>query len=379
MKKNILFVANWDSNVGYAWWLMENFWSTIANKFSAKGHQCFLIYPTISTIPDTIQSSPITIIQHDYDDDSRSGQKSLQSIIKQNNIAYIYLTDKPGTSIKYLLQKFWGIKKIIIHDHTPGERPKLSRFKRLYTNLQKSLPLINADYFIAVTPFVKNRMIYSSGIPKKRCFVAKNGIKPIGRNPEYQYYCHDKFNIPRDATIIITTGRATYYKRINIIIEGFATVLRENSIKNLYCIYCGDGPHINEFKHQVKKEKITEHFLFAGLRNDVAKLLQSCHIGIQASQGEVGYSLSILEYMSAGLATLTPNNPSTNQSITDKSDGLHFEADNAQSLAYNLLILINNKDYREQLGKNAASTINKHFHIDTTNKNLLSIFSSIVN
>lgn len=378
MKKNILLVANWDSNVGYAWWLMENFWSIIAHKFSSQGIKSILIYPSISVIPDIIKNSPIEIIKHDYDDSSHANVKRLESIINEHNIGHIYLSDKPETCFRYLRLKLWNINTIIVHDHTPGDRPKLTGLKLLVKKLIKRLPLINADCFIAVTPFVKERMIFSSGIPENKCFIAKNGINHIGRDTKNRYYCHDAFNIPHNSTLIISTGRANYYKRIDFLIDCFAMLLQKNNINNLYFVFCGEGPHLQDFKESAINHGITDKFIFAGKRNDVNLLLQSCDIGIQASKGEVGYSLSILEYMSAGLATLVADKPSVCQSIIDGVDGLHYEHNNISSACEKLSSVINNQELREKLGANAIESVKVNYTFKQTNKQLLDILDKFI-
>ncbi|MBI1425217.1 MAG: glycosyltransferase [Gammaproteobacteria bacterium] len=376
MNKNILLVANWDSNVGYAWWLMENFWATIAREFSKSNHQSILIYPSISKIPKTIQDSPIEILEHNFDQKNFRSLLRLISIIRSKKIAYLYLSDKPETSFFYIFLRLFGIKKIIIHDHTPGERPTVTGIKKSLKKLYKRLPFINADAFIAVTDYIKQRMLNSSCLPSYKCFVAKNGINPIGRNPEYRYYAHDQFNLPHDAVLLITTGRANHYKRIDFMIEAFAEALRNNDAsQHLYFIYCGDGPHLIDFKALVKRQGLEKEFIFAGNRTDVRQLLQSCDIGIQASKGEVGYSLSILEYMSAGLATLVPDNPSVCQAITNNENGMIFSQLDTFSLAEKLSTLISDSKLRKNLGSKANETVQNYFNLSNTNIDLINIIS----
>ena len=65
---NILLVANWESNVGYAWWLMENFWTTIAKHFDDRS--CFLIYPKITVLPESISTTSIKTSELNFSDHS---------------------------------------------------------------------------------------------------------------------------------------------------------------------------------------------------------------------------------------------------------------------------------------------------------------------
>ena len=378
-KKNILLVANWDSDVGYAWWLMENFWCTIAQEYSNKGYACFLIYPSISIIPKTILESPIQIIQHDYEDQTKANLNLLKKIIHEQNIGYVYLSDKPEISLVYLKLKCWGVKKIAIHDHTPGDRETVSGLKYIAKKCLKILPLITADLYIAVTEFVRDRMINSGCLPTNKCCVAKNGIQPIKLAQNMEYYCHDEFGLAHDSTIIISTGRACYYKQVDFLILSFAKLCNDHRKDNVFFIFCGDGSELEEFKYLAIANNVQDKFIFAGQRNDISKLLQSCDIGIQSSKGEVGYSLSILEYMSAGLATLVPSRPSTCQSIIDNKSGLIFKYDSIESAVEKLLLVVNNEKLRSALGENARKSVENNFNLDNTNKSLLECLSRIIN
>ena len=73
-------------------------------------------------------------------------------------------------------------------------------------------------------------------------------------------------------------------------------------------------------------------------------LLSSCDIGIQGSKGEVGYSLSILEFMSAGLATLVPDRPSTTLATAHMVTGLVYRPEDVPSAASHIERLIDDTE-----------------------------------
>jgi hypothetical protein len=97
--KNILLVANWDSDVGYAWWLMENFWVTISDHFGKQGKISYLIYPKISKIPESIASSRIEVSECSFQDHSIANLRIIRRFIQSHNISYLYLTDSPSYSL----------------------------------------------------------------------------------------------------------------------------------------------------------------------------------------------------------------------------------------------------------------------------------------
>jgi len=89
-KNNILLVASWKSNVGYAWWLMGNFWVTIANHFSNEGINSYLIYPKITVIPGSIASSGIKTSELDFLNHSFNNLIKMHSFIRKHSIRYIF-------------------------------------------------------------------------------------------------------------------------------------------------------------------------------------------------------------------------------------------------------------------------------------------------
>lgn len=369
-KGNILLVANYESDVGYAWWLMENFWVEIARHFDALGRTCFLIYPKIKTIPRRIEESGIGVLQHDFSDRSVAALMRLQKLIVSNNISAMYLTDQPYHSWRYPLLRLFGIRRIVIHDHTPGERPPIQGLRRLLKQLLYSVPGLLGDHFVGVSRFVHNRMIANGCLPRERCSYVLNGIELINRDPTLRHYAHDEFKIPHGATVVIATGRATYYKGIDFLIRCAARVVKEGRRDDVYFIHCGSGPDLERFRAQARELGVDDRFIFAGQRNDVRKILQSCDIGIQASKGEA-FSLSILEYLSAGMATIVPDNCGNGEAVEHGVNGILYRTGDLDDAATKLVTLIDDPMLRQRLGRAGTESVTSRFHIQRANQELV--------
>ncbi len=375
-KENILLVANWESDIGYAWWLMENFWVTIAEHFKKQGRDSYLVYPKITVIPDLISTSTIKPIELDFKNRSLENLIRIHHLIKRHYIKYIYLTDARTYSIFYLLLKLWGVKVIAIHDHTPGDRSPPYKLKKIIkTALQRS-PLITADHFIAVTEFVYKRFIDVYCIPQYKCSYTSNGIVPVTIDNIDESYPYDLFNIPRNRAIVVTTGRASYYKGIDFFIECANKLINIDGLNKLHFLYCGSGPDLTDFKLLVEKYNLNSYFTFAGNRKDIRKILPSCYIGFHAATGEVGYSLSILEYMSAGLLTIVPNKPSTSLTISSSENGFLYEFRNLISATNTIKLALNHKD-SGPIRQNATKLVRKKYNIKQTNRGLIQILERV--
>lgn len=374
---NILLVASWESNVGYAWWLMENFWTTIDRHFKNQDKNCFLIYPKITELPQSITSSQIEASECNINDRSIANLFKLYNLIKNNSIKYIYLSDHPSYSFFYILLKIWGIKKIVVHDHSPGERTIPSHWVKTIKSFIQRIPYFTADHFIAVTDFVYRRHLEVNCIPEEKCSVASNGIQPFDLTNADLHYAQKQFNIHAECHIVVTTGRATYYKGIDFYIRCADELINNQKIETLHFIFCGDGPDMNDFQSLAKSLAVDKYFTFAGKRQDIQDILPSCHVGFHAATGEVGYSLSILEYMSSGLVTIVPDNPSTSLSINNMKNGITYKHKDIQSATNAIKYALLDGPEVETIKQNAIQSVHDKYNIKFTNKRLIEILDTI--
>lgn len=373
---NIMLVANWESGVGYAWWLMENFWVCIDEHFSSKGATSYLAYPSITTLPEAIESSSIVTLELDFQNRSLHNLLRMRRTLKQHDIRYMYFSDVAGFGWFNLWLRFCGVSKIVVHDHTPGTRTRPSALKALYKSARNLLPWYNCDHLIATTEFVKQRIHNTSRTPLTRISVAPNGIVPIDLATADRAYCRQQFGIADDRKLIITTGRANAYKGIDFFIRCAHHLVHERGHKDLHFLFCGDGPDLQAFRKLSSELDIDDCFTFAGNRQDVRQLLPGCDIAMHCAQGEVGYSLSILEYMSAGLPTLVPDRESTRQATTHDVTGLLYQPGDIEA-ASDAIERCLDDDTARRLGERAAASVRDEFNLTRTNEHLVAALDKV--
>lgn len=367
MRKSILCVANWDSNVGYAWWLMESFWLVIDHKYGDE-YKVVLAYPSISLLPDQINDSRIIVEEFDFNDKGLIQTFANIWYLLKNNVRYIYFTDRRFISLRYFIYRLVGVKGIIVHDHTPGLRTPPGRLKKLFKCMLARLPWVSADLVIGATEFVKNRNIEIACLPKDKCVSAPNGVPVLEKSKEFYVDLHNEFEIPEKNLIIVSVGRVSLYKGIDFSLEVIRYLVYEKKVKNLRYIYFGDGPDLEICKDISVEKKIEEYVIFAGRKDNLANYLPSCDIGFHASRGEVGYSLSILEFMRASLPVVVPDNPSVCEATTHGETGLIYKDLDVLSAANALECLIENEEIRMAMKTSSLERVNKMYSLDECHK-----------
>jgi len=373
---SVLLVGNWDSSVGYAWWLMESFWVRLAERYRAD-HRVLLAYPSISTLSPTIQAAPLEAAALDFRSKSIPALLGQCRFLRRHRVRLMYLSDWGTWSWRYLLFRLCGVRRIVVHDHTPGERTRPRGVKKWLKLAVNRLPWLAADGAIGATDYVRDRLVEVSGFPARRCFSAPNGL-PADSEPELKTPApiRDLFSIPPDRAVMVMTGRANRYKNVQFVIECMAE-LRKQGRRDLHFLFIGDGPDLEAFTAQADGSGVADFCSFPGRREDVPQVLQACDFAIHPSSGEVGYSLSILEYMQAGLPVLVPDNPSVSGATDDGRTGLVFRRNDRPSAVMAITRLLDEPEPRKAMGEEARHQVHKRFRLEETHRALMAAFDSI--
>ena len=370
----LLLVANYPSNVGYAWWLMEEFWCALAATAKTQGWRTILVFPELTEVSERLRNAPIQLLQLDAKAALGAERGALSALILRENVRAAYLTDWPYRSLLYARMRWWGVKTLIMHDHMPGERPPIPPVRRLIKRGVHALPYITCDLYIGVSEFIYHRFINRVCLPPSKCTFVRNGIAPIAADARDRQYLRREFGIPTDSIVVVTTGRATEYKRIGLVVRAASRVSQARPGQSIHFVHCGDGPLLPQLKRLIADLAMTRRFILAGCREDVRLLLTSADIAVHASKGEA-FSLSILEYMSAGLATIVPDNSGNREAVTDGESGLVVADGDETALADALLQLIDKPELRRRLSQAARRRVAAEFTLERAKGELTAIIT----
>ena len=335
----------------------------LAEHFAARGKQAFLAYPSITKLPSTIEKSSIRTVELSVPGQTASEQQALKAFIRENNITDLYLTDRAWFSLSYAKLRAWGIKNIVVHDHTPGDRPTVGGLNGWIKAVRHRLPRACADAQLCVSDLMRQRSIHNGRIPSERCHVVQNGIPPVQPSSHSRVDLLSSLKIPLDSTICITTGRAHPYKRFDFIIDVAAELQQELPDNKLVFLLIGNGPALEELRDKVAESGVQANVWLPGFRSDAKDFLGAADFAMHAALGE-GFSLSIVEYMSAGLPVLVPDIPSVKQAIDHDLNGLVYGKDDVKQAAAHVKALYTDTNYRSRLGDNAKTKANTQYTLE---------------
>ena len=227
---------------------MESFWIKIEAELN-KTYNVIIAYPSISRLPHHIEQSPIGKEQFDFRLTSLNDLQAHRRFIKSNNIKVLYFSDRPTSHWSYAALKiFCGIEKIIVHDHTPGQRTVATGLKRALKKMWARIPFFSADAAIGATEYVKQRLIKVNCFPPQYCHAAPNGLPPLDDSCATQLNLRQTLQLPEQTLLIVSTGRVTFYKGVDFALALIARLVHQENINNIHYVYCGDGPDVKQQK-----------------------------------------------------------------------------------------------------------------------------------
>lgn len=177
---------------------------------------------------------------------------------------------------------------------------------------------------------------------------------------------------------IIYVGRIKKSKRVDHCIKAFINVKKELPSTKLWIVGDGEDKYIKYLKDNVLVNNLENEVIFFGRLNDYEKfeLMRKAHLIIVASVRE-GWGLIVTEANSVGTPAVVYDVPGLRDSVEDKVTGLICEKNSIKNLASNIIRLLKDDTYREELSKNALDW-SKNFICEKTGKVSLEILKSIV-
>lgn len=358
----LLCVSNFPSNTGYAWDFIERIYAGVADRLASRGVRTLVAYPKLDSQPPSLTGSTASPVELDLQFDTPREALNTLRFVRANNIRAVYLTDRAAYSLSYPLLRLAGVRSIIVHDHTSGERPVLHPLLRSIKRLFVRVPGIGADTVITVSDYVARRLVRTGGAPRGRIKRIWNGlaVRPVQPGTGH---LRRLLGLDHDRSLVICSCRADAVKGVAYLLRAF-----DVAVKNLpqatarpVLIYIGDGPQRTELEEIRDALDAREDIFFLGYRSDAAALLAEAEICVVPSVWQDAFPLGVLEAMAAGKPVIGTSVGGIPEMLEDGVTGLLVPAADEQALAVALGCLIAKPELAARLGRAARQRVEERF------------------
>ncbi|MGQ9545716.1 MAG: glycosyltransferase [Dehalococcoidia bacterium] len=213
--------------------------------------------------------------------------------------------------------------------------------------------------------FSKDVMPISNGVDLERFNPTNDGL-----------YLKRSFAIPMDKPVLLYVGRLDKEKRIDIILQALAHMLRFTSV---HLVLAGIGAEKKRLEKLTDKLGIREAVTFTGFvpDKDLPNIYRVADVFVIASIAEL-QSIVTMEAMASGLPVVAVNAMALPELVHDGENGYLFSDGDSEMLAQKVIAIVSNPTARAQMSKKSLEIIKDH-DINKVIEKYESIYTEIVN
>lgn len=214
---------------------------------------------------------------------------------------------------------------------------------------------------IAVSSELEKYLVEVVRLPAAKTTTIINGINtdlftPGPKSPALL----DELKIPHTHRVIGTVGRLVEVKDQVSMIRAFAKACEKQT--DITLLFIGDGPLRPLLQQTAHDYNISERVVFAGTRNDIARVMNLIDIFMLTSLSE-GTSISLLEAMASGatpIVTAVGGNPSL---VRHEVNGILVPPGDIAAMATAINVLLGNDAVRARYSSNAVATVRSNYSL----------------
>jgi glycosyltransferase involved in cell wall biosynthesis len=260
---------------------------------------------------------------------------------RQRGVSLVHCQDVLAAHYTAVAGRLAGLPVIC---HVRSQRPDISRR--------------DAGFLLAV-----NRFVFVSR-DAQECFGMKAG--PARRNVVYDGFdfvavdreaarrdVRREFGFPAEARIIGMVARIARQKDYETLVRAAVRVVAAEPMARFLIVGDYEGQpdyraYYREVLATVAEAGLTEHFVFAGLRQDVMRLMAAMDVSVLCTHTE-GFALSVLEAMAQGVPIVATEVGGLPEFVIERETGLlHRHRDDAE-LAEKILMLLRDRRLADRL------------------------------
>jgi glycosyltransferase involved in cell wall biosynthesis len=372
----LLCVANFPANTGYAWDFIEGIYRGLAEELAQRGVRTWVAYPSMRTPPATLAGSAARAVELPVELGRPRDLLALLRFVRRNNIRVVYLTDRAVWHPGYVLLRLAGVRHIVVHDHTSGERTAPRGGKRLAKLALSRVPGMLADEAIGVSDYVARRLREVALMPAERTHRVWNSLERMGPEPRARIDLRARFGLEEDRLVVVCACRATAAKGVVHLLRAFDRVDPGIGARLPVLIYFGDGPDLEQLKRVGSELGARDRVIFAGYRDDAAALSGGADVCVVPSVWAEAFGLAALEPMASGVPVIASRVGGIPEIVVDGETGVLVTAGDEAALATALGRLLSDAGERQRLGQAGATRARRHFSREVALAPLLEIIAS---
>jgi O-antigen biosynthesis protein len=298
-------------------------------------------------------------------------KSSLIKIIEEKKIDIVHISNnEPYYFITPFLFFLLPRPKIINWLHCD-----VTYFKAHEIGYKKFLPFI--DKTIIINKQMKTFLTRIKKIPPHKISLISNGVDVNTFNPNRfnKNIVKKYYRLPLDKKIIAFIGRLASEKLPLEFIQIAKNILDIQN--NVLFLVIGDGYYKDAMTKLTNKMGINNHMLFLGNVSNMPRIISCVDILISTSISE-GFGLAIAEAMAMEIPVVAYKVGGISELIKNGKNGFLIDTLSKDKFVNSVLLLLNSKKIRTNMGTCGRKTIIEDYNINKTTKKICQLYEDLV-
>ena len=312
--------------------------------------------------------------------------KIIKTLRQAQGIHFIYQRHSIFNVCGAMLSQLSAIPLILEYNGSePWIRQKwggLLIFKRL-CYFMENFSLKKADLIIVVSQPLKEELI-KRGIPEKRILVNYNGVDTEEFNPNIDgLEIRKKLNL-EDKIVIGAVSTFGAWHGMPVLSQAVQPIVNriQNTKYRVHFLFIGDGVQRPECERIIKETGMENYVTFIGIVSykEIPKYLVACdiltspHVPNADGTSFFGSPTKLFEYMAMGKGIVASDLDQIGEILEHQKTAWLVKPGDVQDLADGVIKLIEDKDLREKLGRNAREKVITHYTWAENVKRIIDFF-----
>ncbi len=263
---------------------------------------------------------------------------------------------------------------LVVRKSGPGTSVNVTRIQRFFSKY--------VDLFIASSKSEAD-FHQENGLPYKKMVTIYEGIdlddfQPSGNNIKIR----NEFNIPPEQFVACSVSRFGEGKGHLDLLKAANLVVKQTP-KAVFLIVGGAvNPESRclekQLKEEIKRLGLERNVIFTGWRTDIADIFKASDIFVHCpNEWREGMGIATLEAMACGKPTVVTKNSGLGETTLDNFSGFVVSPGDYQMMAEKIILLAQDTEKRQEMGRNARIRAEEFFDIRRNVKETETLFKEV--
>jgi len=184
-----------------------------------------------------------------------------------------------------------------------------------------------------------------------------------------------RYQLPYDCLVAVTSGRLVDQKGHRYLVEAAPAIIE--AVPHIRFLLLGNGPLQGDLEEHMERLGVNEHFVFAGMLDDLTLELAGADLMVHPSIEEP-FGIAVLEGMRAGLPIVASRVGGIPEVVGEAEAALLVPPADPEELARAVIGVLSDGRLREQMSQSARRRFESDFRYETMIDRLEAYYRSII-